>query len=96
MKFDVFEKKLQNMKGFDGFSPRWTLITRLRNMTNPLLNSSSLLLVIDSKREVDIGLGRYFSQTILGENDIMVSNTALRYLGISPENKEQIELFFSY
>lgn len=83
------------MPGFDGFAPRWTLITRLRNISNPLLNSSALLVVIDSKREVDIGLGRYFSQTIMGTNDVMVSNSALRYLGINPNNKEEIELFFS-
>jgi len=61
LKFDVFEKKLKDLSGFEGFAPRWTLITKLRNITNPLLNSSSLLLVIDSKKEVDIGLGRYFS-----------------------------------
>lgn len=48
LNFDVFEKKLANMPGFDGFAPRWTLITRLRNTTNELMNSSSLLLVIVS------------------------------------------------
>ena len=46
MNFDYFNKKLGKIPGFDGFTPRWTLITRLRNDTNPLLNSSSLLVLI--------------------------------------------------
>lgn len=66
LNFDVLNKKLEDMPGFDGFTPRWTLITRLRNTTDSLYNTSALLVVIDSKREVDIGLGRYFSQTIMG------------------------------
>jgi hypothetical protein len=49
------------MDEFDGFAPRWTLITKLRNVSNPLFNTSTLLLVVDSKKEIDIGLGRYFS-----------------------------------
>ena len=47
-------------------------------------------MIIDSKREVDIGLGRYFSQTVLGDGDIMVSNAALRHLQINPKKKEEI------
>jgi hypothetical protein len=31
LNFDYFNKKLQNIPGFEGFSPRHTLITRLRN-----------------------------------------------------------------
>ena len=26
----------------------------------------------------------------------MVTNSALRYLGVNPQNKEQVELYFSY
>jgi hypothetical protein len=44
---------------------------------------------------VEIGLGRYFSQTILGESDIMVSNSALRYLGVNPKKRDKIELYFN-
>jgi hypothetical protein len=44
---------------------------------------------------VEIGLGRYFSQTILGENDMMVSNSALRHLNINPKMKGKIQAYFS-
>lgn len=37
----------------------------------------------------------YFSQTVLGDNDIMVSNAALRYLGLNPNRKDDIEIYFS-
>jgi len=37
----------------------------------------------------------HFSQTVLGENDIMVSNAALRYLGLNPNRKDDIEIYFS-
>jgi hypothetical protein len=90
LNFDYFNRKLSNLTGFEGFTPRHTLITRLRNVRNPLFNTSSLFLIVDSKREVDIGLGRYFSQTVLGDSDIIVSNAALRHLQINPNKKEQI------
>lgn len=44
---------------------------------------------------MEIGLGRYFSQTILGENDMMVSNSALRHLNINPKTKGKIQAYFS-
>lgn len=83
------------MTGFEGFSPRHTLITRLRNSKVPTLNTSSLFIIIDSKREVDIGLGRYFSQTVLGDGEIMISNAALRHMQINPKKKEKVQLHFS-
>jgi hypothetical protein len=46
LNFDYFEKRLRDLPGFEGFSPRWTLLTRLRNVSNPLLNTSSLFLII--------------------------------------------------
>lgn len=44
--FDYFEKNLADLEGFEGFSPRWTLITKLRNTSSSLYNTSSLLLII--------------------------------------------------
>ena len=36
------------MNGFEGFTPRWALLTKLRNITNSLVNTSSLFLIIVS------------------------------------------------
>jgi hypothetical protein len=48
LKFDYFDNKSKELLGFEGFAPRWTLLTKLRNTTNPLFNTSSLLLIIVS------------------------------------------------
>jgi hypothetical protein len=47
--FTDFEVKLKNLGGFEGFTPRYTVITRLRNTTNAFLNTSAILIVIVSK-----------------------------------------------
>ena len=35
-----------------GFSPRWTLPTKLRNPARPTRNTSTILMIIDTRREV--------------------------------------------
>ena len=47
-------------------------------------NTSAIVLIIDSEKETQIGLGHAFSQRILGQNECMVTDSALRYLGITP------------
>lgn len=97
LRFDVFAKKLDELNGkgtFRGFVPRWILPTKVRRPDEPARNTSCLLIVIDSKREVDLNLTRHFSQQILGENEIMVSAGALRHLGVSARNKEKVEVYF--
>lgn len=64
---------LTEVTNFRAFSPRWILPTKFRNATNPALNTSSILLVIDSAREVDRKLAEYFSTEIIGENEIMIT-----------------------
>lgn len=58
LNYTHINKDLSQLDGFYGFSPRWTLICKLRNITNPSLNTSAILLVIDSKKEIEIGLGK--------------------------------------
>jgi len=43
---------------------------------------------LDSQREIDAGIGKYFSQEPLGENEVMISNNALRNLRVSKDRKE--------
>jgi len=69
-------------------------MTNLRNPDNTLLNSTAALLIIDSKREIDIGLAPFFSQNVIGEDQTMVNSAALDYLQISSDGGA-IELYFS-
>ncbi len=48
LNFEYFDKRTKNLTGFEGFAPRYTLITRLRNPRNIFLNTSSLFLIIVS------------------------------------------------
>jgi len=79
---------------FKGFSPRWMLPTTLRNTGNPNLNTSCLLVVIDSAREKDLELVPYFNNEVIGDNEILVAQTALKHLEIKHDRKEKIEVFF--
>ena len=94
--FGTLAKKLDPMIGglFKGFTPRWTLPAKVRNPTNTSLVTSCLLNIIDSQREVDLGMQPHFSQNILGHDEIMASKNSLEYLGVSAHHKEQLELYF--
>lgn len=48
LNFEYFDKKTKNLPGFEGFAPRYTLVTRLRNIQNTKLNTSALFLIIVS------------------------------------------------
>lgn len=63
LKFDMFKDKLEPLvgNGFDGFSPRWTYPVHLRNTMDSSRNTSAILIIIDSLREIEIGLGKTFS-----------------------------------
>ena len=97
LKFGTLKERLDPLsKGgiFKGFAPRWTLPTLLRNVTDPTRNSSCFLIIVDSAREADLGLIPPFSQEILGDNEMMLSETAMRFLGLTDGRKEKVELLF--
>ena len=74
--FDVFKEKLDPLNEntrWRGFSPRWTLPTKLRSTVEKSLSTSTILVIMDTAREVQLGIGPYFSQTILGENEMIAS-----------------------
>ena len=97
LKFGTLKERLDPLSEgniFKGFAPRWTLPTVLRNVTDPLRNSSCFLVIVDSAREADLGLIPPFSQEILGDNEMMLSETAMRFLGLTEGRKEKVELLF--
>jgi len=97
LKFNSMKDKLDELnKGdkFKGFAPRWTLPMKLRNTEQPGLNTSCLLIAIDSRRETDLDLIPYFSKEIIGDQEIMVAHSALKHLNVTGHRKEKIEVFF--
>jgi hypothetical protein len=45
---------------------------------------------------VDLGLIEPFSQEIIGDNEMMLSDTAMRFLNISDVRKGKVELMFDF
>ena len=85
----------ENGKGtFKGFSPRWMFPTKLRNVNDAEISTSSILIVLDSAREVELDLVPYFGKQILGDSEIMISETAARHLQVTNDHKDKIEVFF--
>jgi hypothetical protein len=76
LKFDVFKEKLDPMndKGtWKGFSPRTLFPMTLINPDNVLRNTSTIVLIYDSQREVDIELAPHFSQKVLGSSETIIT-----------------------
>jgi hypothetical protein len=83
LKFDNFKNMLEPLSKsgeFVGFAPRYILPISIRNISNSSLNSSCIMIILDSEREIDVGIGKSFSQQVLGDSEIIVSGSALRHL----------------
>ena len=90
LNFENIGTKLDPMNGkgiFRGFSPRWTLPTFVRNTEDPGLNTSCYLIIIDSAREVDLNLIPFFGKEILGDSEILISNSTAMYLDVAKDRK---------
>jgi hypothetical protein len=68
----------------------------VRNSTNSSLETSSILVILDSEREVNLELVKAFSNEIMGESEVMISDSILRYLNVSNYRKEKVELVFDF
>ena len=70
------------------------LPTTLRNPADPIYNTSCLLLAIDSEREKDLELVPFFNDDVIGENEILVAEAALKAVKVPGDRKEKIEVYF--
>lgn len=75
-----------------GTCPRWTILGEVRNKYDIEKNSSVVVLVIDSEREEDIGLGRSWNKRALGEEECYISGSVLRQIGVTPNAGERVYL----
>lgn len=63
LKFKHFKRVLDPLNGgdFRGFTPRWTYPAKIRNPHDHSRASAVLVVVHDSKREVDLDMQPHFS-----------------------------------
>lgn len=89
--FDFFKAKLDGLdrdRGrWRGFSPRWTIPMKIRNPTQTNLITSTMLIVMDTGREAHLAIGPHFSQTVLQESELMVSESAMKFLDVKTTRK---------
>lgn len=59
--------RLENNTYLTGTAPRWTIFGQILNRDNRILNSSGILLIVDTDLEPSIGEGRFWDHRTLGE-----------------------------
>lgn len=55
-----------------------------------------MLVIMDSEREIDLQMVKAFSNEIMGENEVMISDSTLKYLNVSDHRKEKVEIVFDF
>ena len=73
-------------------TPRWIGIANFANSTNKNRITSGFVLVIDSLKEVQIGLGRDFTKTILQSREAFITKSALKFLGVEDNGSGKVQL----
>lgn len=86
------QETIKDSDYYEGVSPRWITMATFANSTNPALNTPGIVLLIDSKQEVKIGLGRDFSKKVLKFREAFITHSTLRYLGINAKNHDNVQL----
>jgi hypothetical protein len=75
-----------------GTSPRWLGLARVTRPDNSSVNSTAILLVIDSDREKEIGLGRTWTHRKLGASEAHISSVILRRIGVEANANQNASL----
>jgi len=79
-----------------GAVPRWVFLGKVSNPNNPTYNTSSAILIIDSRQETEIGLGRGWIHPPLGRDETHISSSVLRALGVEANKGETIILTIDF
>jgi hypothetical protein len=74
------EQQIKNEPLVAGTTPRWVTLSKAINPKTQK-NSSVTILIIDSRKESEINLGRAWKKPPLGTNETYVSSSLLRLLG---------------
>jgi ABC-type antimicrobial peptide transport system permease subunit len=90
LNFDWYKEKLSGLSGFNGFTPRTLYPNSV--FSHNSLNVTNLLLVIDCKQEVQIGLAPEFNPYILGLDEVMVNSGTVQYLGLQLGDSIDMEI----
>lgn len=82
----------QNFSKYDGVAPRWFAVGDFSNQNDSSVSTSGIIMILDTEKEVKIGLGRDFTKTLLGASQAFVTKSALKYLGLEANNQDTITI----
>ena len=97
LKTKYFYDTLFDMPNFDGFFPRITVprtyvATRPEDSSEPSVNVTALLLILDSAREIHVGVAPHFPPVTLGKGQAMMNQELFTYLGVENGANITVEL----
>mmetsp|Transcript_29437 Transcript_29437/g.44575 ORF Transcript_29437/g.44575 Transcript_29437/m.44575 type:complete len:94 (+) Transcript_29437:961-1242(+) len=67
---------------------------KIRDPDNTDLSTSTVVIALDTQREVDLGIGPHFTQRVLGKDEVIIFDQSLEYLG--KEIDQYIELVLNF
>ena len=73
--FTLMEQKTQNFTKYQGITPRWFGVADFSNPETENISTPGVVMILDTEREVEIGLGRDFSKTLLGAGQAFVTRS---------------------
>ncbi|KAJ3449553.1 abc transporter permease protein yxdm [Anaeramoeba flamelloides] len=82
--------KLNNIKSIKGSSPRWIYRSKIESKENSTMGTVANLVILDTKEESEIGLGRSWEPRDLNEQECVVSSSILRELDIEANAGDRI------
>ncbi|EFC47009.1 FtsX domain-containing protein [Naegleria gruberi] len=89
-------EKLANSPYITGTTPRWIIFANLQNRDQPQKNISGLLLILDTEREEQLGIGRIWPYRPLGEGEIHVRDSILRAIDVKPNRGQRTNLVIDF
>ena len=96
MKSGYFEQKLDGLDNFDGFFPRLYLpSTNMVAKDNPEgLNSHQSLALIDTAKEIEVGVGYDWTPAVLKNDEIQIPAQLAKYLNVTVDDTIQLSFGF--
>ena len=84
MRYSYYEERLSGLEQYSGFFPRSYLpATYLANDNNPDLTSTQTLAIIDTLKEIQVGVGYDWAPVELGVSEIQIPSQLATYLGVA-------------
>ncbi len=78
--------------GLVGISPRWIFYGKVENRDTPTLNTTAILLIVDTKKEKEIGIGRTWNHRPLGEAECHVKDNILSAIGVESNMGRRVNI----